>query len=268
MLKVEKLSPVLRLGIIVLALSAALLSLLGRHYYEHSRAVPVVLQTAPIDPRSLFQGDYVTLSYEISRLDSKLFGATPLQIKAGSNIYVALKDAGMVWADMKASFSPLTPSGVSERVVERRVGKDDHWRLRPLFEWSSEQTDRLQGWGSGRELKAAEGTRYYVLQKQIGPVWEPVRAATTPLTAQPGEVVLRGRTQSGAWGESTDVRVTYNIEAFFVPEGEGGWVERLGWGSERNRMLVRVLVAPSGSGYVDNLLFDNREIFQSSGLMR
>ena len=29
----------------------------------------IVLKTAPIDPRDLFRGDYVTLNYEISRID-------------------------------------------------------------------------------------------------------------------------------------------------------------------------------------------------------
>jgi hypothetical protein len=106
-----------------------------------------------------------------------------------------------------------------------------------------------------------------VLQKHVGPVWQPVRVSTQPLQVEPGEVVLRGKASGEVWSaDAGSFRVTYGIEAFFVPEGEGGWVERLGWGGERNRLLVRVKVAPNGTGYVDNLLLDNKPAFQSGGL--
>ncbi|AFC32623.1 hypothetical protein PM3016_5966 [Paenibacillus mucilaginosus 3016] len=48
------------------------------------------LRTVPVDPRDIFYGDYVTLSYEISRLDSTLWkeAAPP---ERGDTVYVVVK---------------------------------------------------------------------------------------------------------------------------------------------------------------------------------
>ncbi len=282
----ERLSPTVRLGIIMLLLTGALLMLLGRHTYEHSRAVPIMLQTAPVDPRSIFQGDFVTLSYEISRLSARLFDGDKGQkqgwsgdgliVRAGQPVYVALKDAGLIWTDLRASFKPIAEVATGERVETRTLTKKGNdWRISQLMNAQAE------GDNFWREEHWREGRSYYVVSKQIGPVWQPVRASVHPLTAQPGEVILRGKALTSTWGktdglrvtelpspwkEADIVRVTYGIEAFFVPEGEGQWIDRLGWNGQRNRMLVRVKVSPSGTGYTDNIVFDGRDMFQNSGL--
>lgn len=52
----------------------------------------VVLQTVPVDPRSLLQGDYVILDYEIARLPNWMD-----RLSVGSTVYVALREEGDVW---------------------------------------------------------------------------------------------------------------------------------------------------------------------------
>lgn len=52
---------------------------------------PIVLKTAPIDPRSLFRGNYVRLNYDISSIDKSL---TKERFKRGEVGYVALKEEG------------------------------------------------------------------------------------------------------------------------------------------------------------------------------
>lgn len=49
---------------------------------------PVTLKTAPIDPRSLFRGNYVRLNYDISTIDKAL---TKERFKRGEVGYVTLK---------------------------------------------------------------------------------------------------------------------------------------------------------------------------------
>lgn len=44
-------------------------SILAFNQYVLLTGTQVLLRTVPIDPRSLFRGDYVSLSYEISRID-------------------------------------------------------------------------------------------------------------------------------------------------------------------------------------------------------
>ena len=57
---------------------------------------PVLLETEPIDPRSLFRGDYVRLNYVISSLKpSKLEGDN--DFKRHDKIYVELQQHGKYW---------------------------------------------------------------------------------------------------------------------------------------------------------------------------
>lgn len=53
---------------LVLLLSMPLLGMVGRQLHILNQGVEVGLETVPVDPRSLFRGDYVRLNYAISRL--------------------------------------------------------------------------------------------------------------------------------------------------------------------------------------------------------
>ena len=52
---------------------------------------PVLLRTEPVDPRSLFRGNYVRLNYRISRLDGALAGEP---FKRNEVAYVSLEQQG------------------------------------------------------------------------------------------------------------------------------------------------------------------------------
>ena len=52
----------------------------------------VTLQTVPVDPRSLLQGDYAILDYEIARLPERWWEVSP-----GATMYVRLEECGRVW---------------------------------------------------------------------------------------------------------------------------------------------------------------------------
>ena len=55
---------------------------------------PVTLKTAPVDPRSLFRGNYVRLNYDISTIDKDL---TKENFKKNALGYVTLKEEGGVF---------------------------------------------------------------------------------------------------------------------------------------------------------------------------
>ena len=57
----------LAFGAIVLAQVLLLIGVISQREYSLRHGTEVVLQTRPLDPRSLFQGDYAILAYEISR---------------------------------------------------------------------------------------------------------------------------------------------------------------------------------------------------------
>lgn len=56
------------LVVIVLMQALFLLALAGSYHAAHALGEEIRLKTAPVDPRDLFYGDYVTLRYEISSI--------------------------------------------------------------------------------------------------------------------------------------------------------------------------------------------------------
>jgi len=50
----------------------------------------VMLKTMPVDPRDLFRGDYVILSYEIGNLDIGSLPTNSANFRVNDQVYVAL----------------------------------------------------------------------------------------------------------------------------------------------------------------------------------
>ncbi len=78
----------------------------------------VLLRVVPVDPRDLFRGDYVILSYEISRIPSEGISGQLGQVgvfEQGRTVYVSLvpEDDGRHWRADRFSFEQ--PSGLSIR---------------------------------------------------------------------------------------------------------------------------------------------------------
>ncbi len=162
-------------------LAGVLLAMIGNIELTRAESTPVVLETAPVDPRSLFQGDYVTLSYKISRVD------TAQSFSNGQTIYVVLR------------------------------------------------------------------------QEEGSEVWRAVRASATLPDLADGEKVIRGI------AEGNGSRARYGIEAFFVPEDQGHWIEGI---NATSRVTVRVLLSNDGTASMDALLVDGQEVLAQAGMGR
>lgn len=83
----------LKITLLVAVQVAALAAMIADKQWTLNTGTPVVLQTEPVDPRSLFMGDYARLAYSISRL--RLDGETALggdkDFKRHDTVWVALK---------------------------------------------------------------------------------------------------------------------------------------------------------------------------------
>lgn len=85
-----------RLLVIVLIQTLVLAGMIAKRQWILASGTPVVLKTQPIDPRSLFRGDYVTFNYDISRLRlQELDGDDTFQ--RHDIIYVALEPGVPYW---------------------------------------------------------------------------------------------------------------------------------------------------------------------------
>ena len=101
--------------------SLVLVAMIAARQYTLSTGVEVELRMEPIDPRSLFRGDYVSLSYAINRIDlDKVSGDGP--VYGGTSVYVVLKKDTPYWSFV--SVHPERPQVPSDHVVVKgRVGR-------------------------------------------------------------------------------------------------------------------------------------------------
>jgi uncharacterized membrane-anchored protein len=76
---------------LVAALVLVPLGLIAWNEYRLSSGERILLRVQPVDPNDPFRGEYVELTYPISRL------GTPRGVEAGSSVYVPLRKRGRVW---------------------------------------------------------------------------------------------------------------------------------------------------------------------------
>jgi uncharacterized membrane-anchored protein len=107
---------------------AGLLAFAGVREVALARGREVVLQTVPVDPRSLLQGDYAILDYEIARLPG-YSDDTPV----GEVVYVGLREHRGVWYsdgyffDEAPSRTDLYIRGVVDRPGHLDFGIDTYF---------------------------------------------------------------------------------------------------------------------------------------------
>jgi uncharacterized membrane-anchored protein len=92
-----KLKPRLVFVLIVVFQLLILLGMIGFKEATLTTGTEVVLQTAPVDPRDIFRGDYVALSYKISTINSNVQGYYGGLGKVGDKAYLHLEQRGDVW---------------------------------------------------------------------------------------------------------------------------------------------------------------------------
>ena len=147
-----KVKPRLSFIIIVLFQILILVGLMGFNEATLAFGKKVVLQTAPVDPRDIFRGDYVTLRYKISTL-SNMPGLQT--VKEGEKAYVRLEQRGDIWEATEVSrvYRENWPVLISGEVTNIR---DD----RTIMEYGIESYFVPEG--KGREIERAENIKVRV----------------------------------------------------------------------------------------------------------
>ena len=112
-----------RLTILLCAVVAAqvigLVVFVGVREIALTQGREVTLQTVPVDPRSLLQGDYAILDYEIAELHEYLEDRP-----VGTEIFVVLQECGDIWCDSRQSVREPKPTNV---YIRGRI--DDRGRI-------------------------------------------------------------------------------------------------------------------------------------------
>jgi uncharacterized membrane-anchored protein len=118
----------------------------------------IVLDVVPVDPRSLFRGDYVVLSYAASQIPTGLLRAP---VRDGAAIYVTLtQNPGQGWVAKSAG--PTYPSAIADDDVVLR-GTAEYQISSPDGQGSVRVRYGLEAFflpeGTGRELENMVGER-------------------------------------------------------------------------------------------------------------
>ena len=113
------------------------------------------------------------------------------------------------------------------------------------------------------------GERHPLVYVKLAPnpdgVYQAVSVHAAPVAVTSPEVLIRGRVTYGATCRSTTdvfcetLTLRYNLESYFVPEGEGRKLEDL-----RNQRKLQVVAAvlPSGRAAIKRLLIDGKPVYE------
>jgi uncharacterized membrane-anchored protein len=189
-------SILMALLLIVVIQSLVLIIMIANRQAVLSSDDVVVLETRPIDPRSLFRGDYVRLNYEINNLQLHELSGDK-HFKVNDTVYVVLEKQGEYW-ESRAIYlhrpelltGQLMIQGVVKRVDSRR-------------------------WDSAKNV----------------------------------------------YSDITSLQISYGIENYFVPEGEGLKLERPEPG---DKVTLEIALDKSGHAAIKTLLLNGVPQYQES----
>lgn len=208
MLKNQISGVIWKILLIAIVQTSALFYLIASRNDILSSDTLIILETRPVDPRSLFRGDFVRLYYEINELQLENLQGDKA-FKTNDLIYVVvaqLDKSAPYWTAVAAYDHYPLPSEVPSRehVIIQGVVKnvaDRHWN---------------------RSVKPDKG--------------DPVDYAIS-------------------------VTVSYGIESYFVPEGEGLRLERPKPG---DKITLEIAVADNGQMAIKTLLLNDKALYQES----
>ena len=161
----------------------------------------VVLETKPIDPRSLFRGDYVRLSYEINELQLDELSGERI-FKTNETVYVVLQKS------------------------------NQYWHAKAIYL----QYDKIPEKYDGENFALIQGVVKRVSQRQ----WK------------------RGKKVNNS---VTSLRVSYGIENYFVPEGDGLKLERPEPG---DKVTLEIALDKSGHAVIKTLLLNGVQQYEEA----
>lgn len=112
----------------------------------------VRVRTVPVDPRDLLYGDYVTLGYNISRLDPSLWKESGSKAERGKTIYVVVAPGADGLFEPKAAYGSRPSVGEGEVVLKGRI--DYSWDESIAVKYGIEKYYVPENTGKALEEKA------------------------------------------------------------------------------------------------------------------
>lgn len=122
---------------------------------------------------------------------------------------------------------------------------------------------------AGQFVYKRDGAQDPVVFVKLAPgpdgIYGPVSVHAEPVAVSNPEVLIRGRvayaTDCGPGGQSAcaTLQIRYNLESYFVPEGEGKKLEKA---RNERKLTVVAAVLPSGRAAIKRLLVDGEPVYE------
>jgi len=238
--------------ILIICLQALLLcGIIAYRQYWIATGNKVVLKTTPIDPRDLFRGDYVNLTYEITNLNVDSQSQKP-DFLPSQPIYVDLGTAadGTSFAAAIGREQPTSGRFIQGRVRYEHLEskwdvkyRDDSGAAREF------QPQWFQGMKKGDRIAICLDEQGAVLNynKEDAPYRQPCMQNTRP---------VHGIVEEVTETKTKKVNVEYGIESYFVEEGTGIQIEQ--GRNVRGPVKVEVSLRKDGKGIISKLMLDGQ----------
>ncbi len=153
-----------RLVVVVLLQTLMLLAMIGMRQWTLATGTPVILETQPVDPRSLFSGDYVRLNYKVSDLSLEALAGDQI-FKRNDTIFVVLAPEGGYWKAVSVH-QTRPPNSAGQPVIRGKVEYTSD------MTWDPTQNRALQG----TRLHVKYGIEDYFVQEGRGHALERPRS--------------------------------------------------------------------------------------------
>jgi uncharacterized membrane-anchored protein len=238
--------------LLILLQALILAGMIGYRYYWVETGEKVFLRVSPVDPRDLFRGDYVSLSYDISNLDLDQL-AVKEKFRYNEKIFVILEPRGD--GTLKAAgVSKTLPMGkkfIQGVAKYERSGsskwtvslKDDSGNLHALEPrwWSGVQR------GDRSTFCLDSGGRVLSFTKSDPAKKDPCR----------GNPSLTGTVVDFQETKFRQLQVEYGIESLFIQEGRGRDIES---GRAGKDLKVEAVLRKDGKAMLKALWVDGKAL--------
>jgi uncharacterized membrane-anchored protein len=192
---------------------------------------------------------------------ARFFGRIPKTVLFGSAILIQVA----LLAAMIVDRAQVLREGVEVKLQTRPVDPRDFLRGDYVvlgYDMSQMKAAALQGQPSG----SSHPLVYVKLAPNRDGFYEAVSVHTAPVPVTSPEVLIRGRVWYGAsCGGSekstfcNEINIRYNLESYFVPEGEG---KKLEAARNARKLTIVAAVLPSGRAAIKRLLLDGQPVYE------
>ncbi|MFH1563040.1 MAG: GDYXXLXY domain-containing protein [Nitrospirota bacterium] len=100
-----------------------LLSIVAEEEMSIRQGVKIVVMTIPVDPRSLFSGDYINLNYAFSLIDLNKTEHGDTHFSKGQKVFVRLLKVGKDWQATQVSLNSIKDAGPDEIIIKGSINQ-------------------------------------------------------------------------------------------------------------------------------------------------